>query len=82
MQVCPQGQSDRLVNNGAVAGTPKKLCKPCGYQLTRTTPRGKPFVMKVHAVLLYPTFRISLSRVRHFLCWPGGVVKSPHHQRR
>jgi len=52
MQVCPQCQSDRLVNNGSVAGKPKKLCKPCGYQLMRTTLRGKPLVMKVHAVLL------------------------------
>ena len=53
MQVCPQCQSDRLVNNGLVAGKPKKLCKQCGYQFTRTTSRGKPLAMKVHAVLLY-----------------------------
>jgi insertion element IS1 protein InsB len=53
MQVCPQCQSDRLVNNGSAAGKPKKLCRPCGYQFTRTTPRGKPLAMKVHAVLLY-----------------------------
>jgi transposase-like protein len=53
MHVCPQCQSDRLVNHGSVAGKPKKLCKPCGYQLTCTTPRGRPLVMKVHAVLLY-----------------------------
>jgi transposase-like protein len=51
--VCPQCQSDRLVNNGSAAGKPKKLCKQCGYQFARTTPRGKPLAMKVHAVLLY-----------------------------
>ena len=33
MQVCPQCQSDRLVNNGSAAGKPKKLCQQCGYQL-------------------------------------------------
>jgi transposase-like protein len=49
MHVCPQCQSDWLVNNGSVAGKPKKLCKQCGYQFTRTTPRGKPLAMKVHA---------------------------------
>jgi hypothetical protein len=32
MHVCPQCQSDRLVNNGSVAGKPKKLCKQCGFQ--------------------------------------------------
>jgi insertion element IS1 protein InsB len=51
MQVCPQCQSDRLVNNGSAAGKPKKLCRQCGDQCTRITPRGKPLAMKVHAVL-------------------------------
>jgi transposase-like protein len=52
MPVCLQCQRDRLVNNGSVAGTPKQRCKPCGDQLTRTTPRGKPLVRNVHAGLL------------------------------
>ncbi len=66
MHVCPQCQSDRLVNNGSVAGKPKKLCKQCGYQFTRTTPRGKPVVMKVHAVLLYLS-GISMHRIAFLL---------------
>ena len=53
MQVCPQCQRDRLVNNGSATGKPKKLCRHCGSQFTRPTPRGKPLAMKVHAVLLY-----------------------------
>jgi IS1 family transposase/transposase-like protein len=53
MQVCPQCQRDRLVNNGFAAGKPKRLCRQCGDQLTRTTPRGKPLAMKVHAVRVY-----------------------------
>ena len=51
MPVCPQGQSDRLVNNGSVAGKPQQLCTPCGLQLTRTTPRGKPLTLQINAVL-------------------------------
>jgi IS1 family transposase/transposase-like protein len=66
MQVCPQCQSDRLVNNGSAAGKPKKLCRRCGYQFTRTTPRGKPLAMKVHAVLLYLS-GISMHRIAFLL---------------
>jgi insertion element IS1 protein InsB len=62
MQVCPQCQSDRLVNNGSAAGKPKKLCRQCGYQFTRITPRGKPLAMKVHAGLLYLS-GISMHRI-------------------
>jgi transposase-like protein len=50
MQVCPQCQSDRRVNDGSAAGKPKKQCQPCGYQFTVTTPRGKPLTTKIHAV--------------------------------
>jgi insertion element IS1 protein InsB len=66
MQVCPPCQSDRLVNNGAVAGKPKKLCRQCGDQLTRTTPRGKPLVRKVYAVLWYLR-GISMHRIAFLL---------------
>jgi insertion element IS1 protein InsB len=66
MQVCPQCQSDRLVNNGSAAGKPKRLCRQCGYQFTRTTPRGKPLTMKVHAVLLYLS-GISMNRIAFLL---------------
>ena len=66
MQVCPQCQSARLVNNGVAAGKPKRLCRPCGDQFTRTTPRGKPLTMKVHAVLLYLS-GISMHRIAFLL---------------
>jgi IS1 family transposase/transposase-like protein len=66
MQVCPQCQSDWPVNHGSAAGKPKKLCRPCGYQLTRTTPRGKPLTMKVHAVRLYLR-GISMPRIAFLL---------------
>jgi transposase-like protein len=52
MPVCPQCQRDQLVNHSSVAGTPKQLCKPWGYQCTRTTSCGTPLVMQGHAGLL------------------------------
>jgi len=53
MRVCPKCQSDDIIKNGSVAGKPEKQCKQCGYQLTRTTPRGKSLRTKISAVLWY-----------------------------
>jgi transposase len=53
MHQCPKCQSERVVPNGSAAGKPKQRCKQCGYQFTRTTPRGKPLQTKMLAVLLY-----------------------------
>jgi transposase-like protein len=66
MRVCPNCQSDRLVNNGSAAGKPKKLCKPWGYRFTRTTPRGKPLTTKVSAVLFYLS-GLSMNRIAFLL---------------
>jgi transposase-like protein len=66
MYVCPQCQSAWLVNNGSVAGKPKTLCKQCGSQFTRTTPRGKPLTMKINAVLWYLS-GISMNRIAFLL---------------
>jgi insertion element IS1 protein InsB len=62
MHACPKCHSDRLVNNGSAAGKPKKRCKGCGYQFTRTTSRGKPLITKIHAVLWYLS-GLSLNRI-------------------
>jgi transposase len=62
MHACPPYQSDRLVNNDSVTGNPNKLCKRCGFQFTRTTPRGKPLTTKINAVLLYLS-GISMHRI-------------------
>ena len=75
MHVCPQRQSDRLVNNGSVAGKPKKLCKQCGFQFTRTTPRGKPLTMKINAVL-WCLDGISMNRIAFLL--QGSVQAVPN----
>ena len=66
MPVCPRCQSNRLVKNGSVAGKPKKQCKPCGYQFTRATPRGKPLAMKITAVLWYLS-GVSMNRIAFLL---------------
>jgi insertion element IS1 protein InsB len=66
MHACPQCQSDRLVNNGSVAGKPKKLCKRCGFQCTHITPRGKPLTTKINAILFYLS-GISMNRIAFLL---------------
>lgn len=66
MYVCPTCQSEQLVKNGSAAGKPKKQCKQCGYQFTRTTPRGKPLTTKINAVLLYLS-GISMHRIAFLL---------------
>jgi transposase-like protein len=66
MDVCPKCHGDRLVNNGSATGNPKKQCKQCGYQFTRTTPRGKPLTTKINAVLLYLS-GISMHRIAFLL---------------
>jgi insertion element IS1 protein InsB len=53
MPMCPQCQSDHVIKNGSAAGKPKKQCKQCGYQFTRSTSRGKPLATKINAVLWY-----------------------------
>ena len=66
MQECPKCQSDRVIHNGSAAGKPKKQCKQCGDQFTRTTPRGKPLTTKINAVLWYLS-GMSMNRVAFLL---------------
>jgi transposase-like protein len=51
---------------GPVAGKPKKLCKQCGFQFTRTTPRGKPLTMRINAALWYLS-GVSMHRIAFLL---------------
>src|SRR5215475_9313505 len=66
MWACPQGASDRLVNNGSATDKPKKQCKQCGDPFTRTPPRGKPLAMQVNAVLWYLS-GLSMNRIAFLL---------------
>jgi transposase-like protein len=66
VHACPKCQSDRVIHNGSAAGKPKKQCKQCGYQFTRTTPRGKPLTTKINAVLWYLS-GMSMNRIAFLL---------------
>ncbi len=50
---CPKCKSSHVVKNGSVKGVRKHLCRGCGFQFTRSTPRGKPLKTKILAVLMY-----------------------------
>ena len=66
MHECPKCHSDRVINHGSAAGKPQKRCQQCGYQFTRTTPRGKPFATKIHAVL-FSLSGLSMNRIAFLL---------------
>ena len=53
MKNCPRCQNKHFVKNGFVKETQRYKCKACGYQWTRTTPRGRPVSQKRLSVLLY-----------------------------
>ena len=53
MAACPKCTHLHVVKAGKVRGTQRWLCRGCGYQFTRTTPRGKPPWQKSLAVFLY-----------------------------
>jgi len=59
---CPMCKSSHVVKNGSVKGVHKHLCRACGFQFTRTTPRGKPLKTKILAVVLYLS-GLSLNRI-------------------
>ena len=53
MTACPRCAHRHVVKSGKVGGTQRWLCRGCGYQFTRTTPRGRPRWQKSLAVFLY-----------------------------
>lgn len=59
---CPKCKSSHIVKNGSVKGIRKHLCRKCGFQFTRSTPRGKPLKTKMLTVILYMS-GLSLSHI-------------------
>jgi len=59
---CPKCKSSHVVKNGSVKRIPKHLCRKCGFQFTRSTPKGKPLKTKILAVVLYMS-GLSLNRI-------------------
>jgi transposase len=53
MGACPKCTHPHVVKAGKARGTQRWLCRGCGYQFTRTTPRGRPVWQKSLAVFLY-----------------------------
>ena len=66
MSNCPKCSSDESVKNGLHHGRQRYKCKTCGFQYTRTTPRGRPASDKATAVLLY-TLGLSLNSIARTL---------------
>jgi len=50
---CPKCNHDHIIKSGRVKGSRRWKCKGCGFQFTRTTPRGKPIWQKSLVVFLY-----------------------------
>ncbi len=50
---CPKCNHDYTIKSGKVKGSQRWKCKGCGFQFTRTTPRGRPLWQKSLAVFLY-----------------------------
>ena len=50
---CKRCGSEEHVKNGFMKGLQRYRCKACGLNFTDTPPRGKPFALKLVAVLLY-----------------------------
>lgn len=64
---CPKCKSFHVVKNGSVKGVRKHLCRKCGFQFTRSTPRGKPLKTKILAVVLYMS-GLSFNRIGEICC--------------
>src|ERR687896_2532922 len=53
MDACPKCTHPHVVKAGKARGKQRWRCRGCGYQFTRTTPRGRPLWQKSLAVFLY-----------------------------
>ena len=62
MSVCPKCQATQTVKNGRHLGRQRYRCKGCGFQFTRSTPRGRPASEKAMAITLY-TLGLSLNSI-------------------
>ena len=50
---CPKCHAGAAYRSGKVLGRQRYRCGDCGFQFTRTTPRGRPANEKALAVTLY-----------------------------
>ena len=50
---CPKCQSSNTIKSGWHLGRQRHRCKGCGFQFTRSVPRGRPASEKAMAITLY-----------------------------
>jgi transposase len=61
-----------VIKSGRARGHQRWKCKSCAHQFTRTTPKGKPYTLKVLALLLY-LLGLPMSRIA-WLCQVSTVA--------
>ncbi|WP_206215235.1 helix-turn-helix domain-containing protein [Desulfovibrio sp. ZJ200] len=72
---CPKCHASTVYRSGKILEKHRYRCKNCGFQFTRTTPRGRPASEKALAVTLY-TMGLSLSAIaRIFHVSPPAVLR-------
>jgi transposase len=64
---CPKCAHPQVVKNGHVQAVQRWKCRACGYEFTRTTPRGEPAAKKALALLLYSMGRASYGLIARLL---------------
>ena len=65
MTECPKCQSANIIKSGHHHGRQRHRYKSCGFQFTRTDPRGRPASEKAMAITLY-TMGLSLNSIARF----------------
>jgi transposase len=76
MATCPKCAHQHLVKSGKIGGTQRWRCRGCGYQFTRTTPRGRPLwhqslavFLSCHGVAMHALGRMVGVRASSVLQW-------------
>ena len=64
---CPKCAQTHVSKNGHVQAVQRWKCRACGYEFTRTTPRGEPAAKKALALLLYSMGRASYGIIARIL---------------
>ena len=65
--LCPKCSQTQVIKNGHVQAVQRWKCRACGYEFTRTTPRGEPAAKKALALLLYSMGRASYGIIARLL---------------
>lgn len=75
---CPRCTYSHTIKSGKVHDGQRRKCKRCGYQFTRTTPRGRPVWQKSLAVFLHSNGMSMHALARMLKVKPGTISKWVH----